>query len=47
MNIILFFDRIKEKIEQKHKKYIFKKQIGCKHSDFFSCGRYYTYQQKY
>ena len=38
MNLILLFDRFKRKINRSYRKYIFKKQIGCSHSDFSLVG---------
>lgn len=38
MNLILLFDRFKRKINSAYRKYIFKKQIGCSHTDFSLVG---------
>lgn len=38
MNLILLFERFKRKINSAYRKYIFKKQIGCSHSDFSLVG---------
>lgn len=38
MNLILLFDRFVKKINSSYRKYIFKKQIGCSHSDFSLVG---------
>ena len=38
MNIILLFDRVVRKIKYNYRKYVFKKLIGCKHSDFSLVG---------
>ena len=34
MNLILFFDRAVRKLQLEYRKYVFRKQIGCSHSDF-------------
>ena len=38
MNPVLLFDRILRKTQSEYRKYIFKKQIGCNHSDFYLVG---------
>ncbi len=38
MNIVLLFDRAIRKLKLKYKKYVFRKQIGCSHSDFSLVG---------
>ena len=38
MNLVLLFDRAVRKIKRSYKKYIFKKQIRCNHSDFYLVG---------
>lgn len=38
MNPVLLLDRILRKVKSEYRKYIFKKQIGCNHSDFYLVG---------
>lgn len=39
MNIILFFDKVIQKIQFEYRKYVFRKKIGCEHKDFSIVGK--------
>lgn len=39
MNIVLLLDRVIRKLQLEYRKYVFRKQIGCNHSDFSIVGR--------
>lgn len=38
MNLILLFDRVKNKVQRSYRKYVLKKRIGCDHNQFSLVG---------
>ena len=39
LNLILMFERVKNKIIRSYRKYVFRKSVGCNHDDFKLVGK--------
>lgn len=39
MNLVLFLDRVMNKVKRCYRKYIFRKRIGCSHNSFSLVGK--------